>query len=285
MGKKLILAGTTFSDTALPVLPTYDMLESTGTLALFDVGNRYGAFSGLPANMEPVPNIFANQAADIIGGSATEASCQFVMRRTADLAGVFQAERTAKGGLHGMSTQGSSQTDVRYISILVPESLRAYMAANIANEFYVSAWFRLTRAQAGGSSAPQSHVHWAASTANYYYHTQNTFAGTPATVGTNKARYSFDDVHLLQLGVSAASGSGTTGRPVFGIGAADTWGSYNFNRAPSAILYRAYVEDLAVSGRSYADVQALDRNLFDAAFGAGGRFAGDTFSDPATTVP
>jgi len=54
------------------------------------------------------------------------------------------------------------------------------------------------------------------------------------------------------------------------------------NQCPSDIFYRGYCEDLTVSGRSYADVDALDKALWDAAFAAGGRFAGDTFTAPST---
>jgi hypothetical protein len=47
------------------------------------------------------------------------------------------------------------------------------------------------------------------------------------------------------------------------------------------VLYRAYIEDLTVSGRTYAQVQALDYALWQAAFAPGGRYAGDTFTPPA----
>lgn len=54
------------------------------------------------------------------------------------------------------------------------------------------------------------------------------------------------------------------------------------NNAPSFVFYRTYLEDLTLSGRTYAQVSAADLALYNAAFGAGGRYAGDTFTDPAT---
>jgi hypothetical protein len=82
----------------------------------------------------------------------------------------------------------------------------------------------------------------------------------------------------------ASAGSGDTvaaaaGSIIFGNGGS---GSALTNQCPSDIFYRGYCEDLTVSGRTYADVDALDKALWDAAFAAGGRFAGDTFTAPST---
>ncbi|MCF6764112.1 hypothetical protein, partial [Pseudomonas fragi] len=57
--------------------------------------------------------------------------------------------------------------------------------------------------------------------------------------------------------------------------------SLNFNVCPSRIIYRAYGEDLTVSGRNYAEVEALDYALFLEAFAPGGKFYGDTFTSPS----
>lgn len=48
--------------------------------------------------------------------------------------------------------------------------------------------------------------------------------------------------------------------------------------APSYILYRMYLEDLTVSGRTYAQVDAIDYAMWQTAFSAGGKFYGDTFT-------
>ena len=42
------------------------------------------------------------------------------------------------------------------------------------------------------------------------------------------------------------------------------------------------IEDLTVSGRTYAEVDALDYALYQAAFAADGRYHGDTNTDPST---
>lgn len=52
----------------------------------------------------------------------------------------------------------------------------------------------------------------------------------------------------------------------------------------SCVLYRVYMEDLTVSGRTFAAVDALDNDDYTTAFAAGSRYAGDTWTDP-TTIP
>jgi hypothetical protein len=81
--------------------------------------------------------------------------------------------------------------------------------------------------------------------------------------------------------VNGQTGSITTLRNTLAM-----WGALNAystamggsTAAPSFILYRFYLEDLTVSGRSYAEVDAIDYALWQTDFGAGGRFAGDTFT-------
>ncbi|WP_171495393.1 hypothetical protein, partial [Acinetobacter soli] len=57
------------------------------------------------------------------------------------------------------------------------------------------------------------------------------------------------------------------------------------NDVPSLIIYRIYIEDLNASGRTFAEVKAIDDAEFEKAFAVGGRFYGDTWSDPATILP
>lgn len=54
-------------------------------------------------------------------------------------------------------------------------------------------------------------------------------------------------------------------------------------RLSSSIFYRAYIEDLTVSGRTYAEVDAIDYALYTKeVLTPGGRYYGDTYTDPAT---
>lgn len=57
------------------------------------------------------------------------------------------------------------------------------------------------------------------------------------------------------------------------------------NKAASRVLYRWYLEDLTVSGRTYAEVLAADYALYQQAFGVGGRYYGDTLPTDPSTIP
>lgn len=82
------------------------------------------------------------------------------------------------------------------------------------------------------------------------------------------------------LPMDGIGATGTTGTGVFNAGAASTTTK---DTAPSHILYRLYLEDLTVSGRSHADVAAIDHALYtEEVLTDGGRYYADTFTDPAT---
>lgn len=61
--------------------------------------------------------------------------------------------------------------------------------------------------------------------------------------------------------------------------------SQALNSSPSYVLYRVYIEDLSLSGRTYEQVKSIDDAEHAKAFGIGGRFHGDTWSNPATLLP
>lgn len=52
----------------------------------------------------------------------------------------------------------------------------------------------------------------------------------------------------------------------------------------SFIFYSAYVEDMSVSGRRWQDISAWRIAQKNADFGAGGRYFGETWTDPAAAV-
>lgn len=63
---------------------------------------------------------------------------------------------------------------------------------------------------------------------------------------------------------------------------AGPWGGFEVNKQSSNCLYRLYMEDLTVAGRTFAEAQAEDKAAFDVAFGAGGKFEGDTLTAVGT---
>lgn len=106
--------------------------------------------------------------------------------------------------------------------------------------------------------------------------------GGPATSGAGLKR--FVNAGKGYYGSPAPASLGEVFATPFYIG---NWGTVNtyltaVGGSASAILYRVYMEDLDVSGRTAAQVDALDRAEYIKAFSAGGRYFGDTWSDPST---
>lgn len=115
-----------------------------------------------------------------------------------------------------------------------------------------------------------------------WYNNSGTYPGFLPGDGVNTAVSGSLASGGIYFGSSAQqTGIGVTGSTGTCSGNAGNSPTYN-DLHPSHIFYRFYIEDLTVSGRSYATVDALDLALFTAAFAAGGRYYNDTFTSPST---
>lgn len=292
MGLKIILPNVSFTDLSLPVLPQYDAIESVGSLFLMDPSNAVGAFSGVPGISGPIPNVLWSKAAAVLGSGNNSSLSGVVSRSDANAPNLWLKERSGKGGIHCISTQAGSQVATGHAWVAgLPDAIRAYIRANLPGHgFYFSIWRKITRAPLP-SVGVASVFHGASNTTDFVFHTSNgNFTGAG---GSNLVSPTGGDTSLAAgtnsfLAGSVNAVSGTGGAPTdpfnFGTGTFDAWSSFNYNKAHSQIIYRVYVEDLTVSGRTFATVSALDKSLFDQAFGTGGRFAGDTYTNPSTLL-
>ena len=290
MGKIIRISDVTLTDLQAPKIILRDVIESDGSLFLFDGNHQFGQFAGLPLNGASVPNVLANKAAALL--SSSESAMNPTVFRTADLASVFLAERTSKGGIYGLITQSGGQTDARNYILRAPELIRNYVRDNISRGFYVSLWSRTVRNGISTSNpAGQAPFHLASSTANFSFHFQTGAAASPtnqlgAFNDPTAGNYSGLTVPFSRfgaLGVNANTGTGPGTAPLeLGVGNFGAWLGFNSNKAHSIIIYRAYIEDLTASGRTFSEVRAIDYALYQEAFAPGGKFHGDTFTDPAT---
>lgn len=214
----------------------------------------------------------------------------------ADTAGVQVTERSGKGGLHSIQTQTNGVVNVG-TGIRAKGQIESFLAANNGHQYYYSRWERVTRVAATLGAGP-SEAMIGSSTNNYLFYFQpasnpNSF-GPPDIVGGARRGYFFDPTQPNTPGnrFQALSWQGATGTIPSASAGYQTrlsqhgmiapWQSSTafLNNAASRIVYRLYLEDLTVSGRTYAQVQAADYALYQAAFAAGGRYAGDTFTAP-----
>ncbi len=305
MGKILKLNGITITNPDAPSILQYDAIESKGSLLLFDGAAPTAPFVGVPETNATIFNVLRANAITLTGSTT---AVDFVVAQKSSHS-LFRVERTLKGGIHGIVTQAGAQDatvsggggaggSLAYV-LHGQSALGDYIRANPSHQFYTSIWSKTTRLGLT-SSAPQSPFHFTngvAATTNNFFHNQGGlfFPQSGVTFIGRFAIPSLDDINVANassvpynrfasLGFTGVNGNSpaASDRIQLGVGTFSAWNSLNFNKAPSRIIYRAYIEDLTVSGRTYAQVHALDKSLFDAAFAVGGKFYGDTYTSPST---
>lgn len=272
-------------------------IMSSGSLMLFDPTHSMGAFGGVPAHLDPIPNVAVEVAAPLLGVSEADARLTAVHDAFGAAPANSIKERSGKGGLVGIYSHAAPNTDVGLsrFGVVGPEAMREYIYNNISHEYFISVWVRMLRAGRGGpsgASAPQAIASSAVNTSSYlfYFSGNNGLNNGTGVRQTGLSTYNADwnvaggTPALFNAGVLGWSGDAPSGvssipLPFFMSGNGGAWGGYN-QPGPSLILERAYIEDLTVSGRSYAEVDALDLAQHTAAHAAGGIWDADTFTNP-----
>jgi hypothetical protein len=278
-----------------PKLPKYDSMETSGSLLLIDPTHPYKQWSSGAPSVEnaAIPNVLADKFSQLTGVSTgVDASWH-----SANITANIKFERTGKGGLHGYLKQTSITTERG--GIYVPTAIMNYMNANKSHAFYISLWQRTTQASTYTPSG------------NY----NPTYSAMAANTGAGNLLYGFNiyqvvannggKSYLSTAGISATNHLYATYTipNAYSTDLTDfrtlpwyvgTYGPWNgatgitptvVDKLPSQILYRYYIEDLTVSGRTYEQVLALDQALYTKeVITAGGRYYGDTFTDPVTAT-
>jgi len=291
MGTRINLPET-FTATTGKLLRNDEIIPASGALMLLDVGHSLGGLgtAGVPADLAVIPNVAWDQAAAMIG-SGTSTTLGAVFNR-ADGTN-FNLERTGKGGIHGYLS-GNVATGVG-LGIELPSLIRTYLASNLTSDFYISAWDRVTRIASLATVWPR----WegiqrqnAAATSNYlgFFDSATGDGALPPTGAAARlgarvtARNSLGNTYRSVgvdgwTGTAPASASDVDPTVVMWGALSAYAGFFNGTTAPpSYIFYRLYIENLTVSGRTWAQVDAIDYAMWQRDFGVGGRFAGDTFT-------
>ena len=289
MGRKLVLTGTTLTNLTAPKLATVDPIESSGSLFLLDPTHLSEQWpAGVPANTTTLPNLFWKNAATLVGGGATKASLAAYVRNVFTTITTAVKERTTKGGLHVIHPTATAAAN-ESLTLAIPDNVKEYIRANPTHTYYLSQWTDVTRAstQTGNNimaciSSNSKFVAAFAQKTNF----PSIVDGARAPLGTGVAGKSFRSVGAVPdtgFGTDADTETATnpTNSSVFIVGsrATGTAGQH------SAIFYRAYLEDLTVSGRTYAQVDAIDYAMFTKeVLTLGGRYYGDTFTAVSTVA-
>lgn len=283
-----------------PKIPQPDsVMPAAGCLLLTDPTHPAGAWkAGVPADGATVPNIGAAQARSAIGGVASLLPTIYNPGMPAG----GKIERSGKGGVH-VASKSTNTTAGQGFAVKLPDAIVTYLQQNPSHQFYWSLWANQTFGGQGAS------ISWAAVQTSAGDTAMDMFAGTsPDGMGHATPNNLFSACYQTNASAPKAI-SATTGpwlrivagspipaafatanpasvdRQTFQAGniGFNNNGSTTRGKSGSRILYRCYLEDLTVSGRAAADVSVLDRAAFvDATFVPGGRYYGDTYTDPST---
>lgn len=282
-GLKLVLP-MSFTDTSLPVLPTVDPIETHGSLFLYEPMHPADPWpAGIPGT---APNLLAEIAADVLGVSPNTLTGTTANGFGSTTRGVV--ERSGKGGVHVIVSPTQINAANQRWGLGTSSAIKAYMKANMSNSFYLSRWGRITRADTNVAAIhPDSIFSTNGKFAVGFAAAGQSLAGTNL-VGSDPAP-NVVGPEFRSMAASPAVGFNTDSdtQPAESNSApfiaGQRGGTTNFTGHGSRIFYRAYMEDLTVSGRTYAEVRALDYELYTKhVLTAGGRYYGDTFTDPAT---
>jgi hypothetical protein len=264
---------------------------SKGSLMLFDASRSSVPFSydliNSPVTVDvKFPNVAADEYLAILGNASAESRLTFRSPGTRK----FKTELTAKKGLHIINPKAFTEATIgTSAGFMIPEPLADYLnnlrTSKPNSPVYGSAWLRCTR------TGRLYYTHYLGANANNNFF--NVTGGASNTRGNLGATVTGAGAEFKAVGEINAQGAGTyiTGNSgqsstvstlVIDIqGGPVTWPV----DVPSFILYQYYLEDMGASGRTYAQIKAIDDQLFAEAFAPGGKFHGDTWSSPATLVP
>lgn len=286
------LADTVFTDPSLPKLYP-DAVMSAGSLYLIDLSHPSGYDNGslAPVAGTMIPNIAYETAAAILG-AGNRTSLSPVLSISIPSPANYKIEFSARKGLHALISQANIAAS-QSVKLALPTALLSYLYNNTGRSYYVSYWSMITRAALTQVTADMG-MFQASSAANnlFVFADKETHPLTaPQRVGMRavpalaNAPIPVGSVfrNVATLGVSGALPAQGNIWAGWKAGAEPSaYSGFEAAKAKSVILYRMYIEDLTLSGRTYAQVDAIDYGLYQAAFAAGGRFASDTFTNPAT---
>ena len=295
---------TVFTDVSLPSLRN-DPLLSVGSLLLVDATHPFRQWpAGVPAPGVMLPNIASQEAAALLGAS-TDAAIGATMYTSAawvEGTGAGQngiSERTPKGGLHTVVSKLRGAAAC-YKQFRPGTAFAAYFAANATHDYYMGVWHKCTRMSApfGPPQGYPQYTRFGAITgvsANLLSFMQGGVQPTPTDITPFQDEAAIAAINNQQCARAMCYNiNNAATSPLVTPLAGDTWqlgpmwgnlGALQVEPSnwPSGVVYRWYLEDLTVSGRTYAQVSAIDKaEHTKQVMTVGGRYYGDTNIDPLT---
>lgn len=289
----VITLGLNFTGPNVQDLPTVsytDPIEAAGSLLLLDATHPVKAFPvGVPAHGATLKNLLATKAAPLLGGSSGDVSVQSIYSDPTH----GKVERSTKGGIHVI--QSTKQAGLREgFQLRLPTAIVDYFKANPSHQFYISQWGKTTRAE---TASQHSVAGMSGTAAKSFAFTLGDGVSAPVGAGPTVLGYrqvaevagqntfrnaGVADLHTDFTGANINPASAA----IFEVGnfLVPNQGTGKAGQHGAQIFYRGYIEDLTVSGRTYAEVDAIDHAEYTRhVLSEGGRYYGDTApTDPST---
>ncbi|MBV6552319.1 hypothetical protein KTN00_15040 [Acinetobacter soli] len=295
MSKSLVLTvDTVFNNPTAPYIKKYDPIENRfGSLFLWDGGLVQTTIPTSNSAISPIPNLLSEYSNGAMIFTKNSQGNQYA-----------KSELSAKKGIHMIATQDltlnwSSISFFEGLSLDATLNEKIVAALSKANpKIYFSIWTRQTRlgTQDSTSTSNATVFNFTASSqgramASLYTKARAMDIGWQAGLGLSLSKL---DKTMREAGALANNNyqvlvgnylGGTTLSMQLGVGMLRNQTQVaQKGDIPSFIVYRIYIEDLNASGRTFAEVKSIDDAEFEKAFAVGGRFYGDSWSDPASVL-
>jgi hypothetical protein len=263
----------------------------------------------VPADGSTVPNLAWKQAQALIG-SGTQSSLAALVARSAAITGSLGLlERSSKGGLHLLLSAATAPSGGQGFAIRPPQGAVDWMVANPNHAYYFSVFMKRTRFGNAFGNILGASLNAAPSDTEVFASIAPD--GTSPTTSGKRTGYRrtrtywrpaqdaavtppFSQAIMANVGISGYTGTpaitGATAQAqmkLFGGGRLGPFADVVAGM-PSSLLWSAHWVDLTAAGLTYADMDAIEYAEFQkqclnaAVGGVGGRYFGDTYSDPAT---
>jgi hypothetical protein len=298
------------TDPSLPILRD-DLRLTAGSMMLLDPAHPVNPWpAGVPADASTVPNL-AWRECQALTGTGTQSSLAALVARSAAITGSLGLlERSAKGGLHLLLSAATAPAGGQGFAIRPAVGVVDWMVAHPTHAYYFSIFMKRTRFGNAFGNVLGASLNAAPSDTEVFASIGPDGTTSPTSSGkrTGYRRTRtywrpaqdaavtppFSQAIMANVAVSGYTGTpGITGATaqaqmkLFGGGRLGPFADVVAGM-PSSVLWSAHWVDLTAAGMTYADMDALEYAEFqkqclnDVVGGVGGRYYGDTYTDPAT---
>jgi hypothetical protein len=275
MGLDIIVPFVGDPDPTLPYASEIDNRINPGSLLLIEPTHSYLPWAaGVPGDGATLKNVAWESAQQLLGAGDAGTLAPTWAYAAQDLT-KLTFERTTKGALHGISSAAARGGKVAHIQFPAPIVNYLSGAPQLAKSYAVFVWFYVTRAAAGTVNLRDSYV------------------GNNASAAGNNL-YNFQHGNFVGAGRSSVSiPAGWTGAPnanpalnagTLSFGNTPPYAAIDLANGRSKILYSFHLIELAAAGITFAEADAIDAAAYAQAFGEGGRFYDDEWTDPVTVI-